>query len=177
MLMNIQDTFRTYPQNNAVTSNKDFPAGKIKGKKETVQESLAKKYGNADVFVSSKAKGTELDSAQDFQSDKEYSIILTEDEMNLLASTDPKDKKAQEKLYAQIDNAMKDAKSLGEEVQANEDLASVLQVGISVGTDGKSIYFAKTEEGDYQVDSKTNLMNMILEMLNHSQASAEGIAE
>lgn len=164
MLMNVQDKFSIYPQNNTVKNSRGSAEGKVK-------EALAKKYSNADVFVRSGTKTSSVGASQDFSSEKEYSIILDEDEMNLLASSDPKDRKAQENLYAQIDNAMNEAEKLGEEVSANDSLEDILQVGVSIGTDGKACYFAKTENNGFQVDSRESLMNTLLEKVGQAKAA------
>lgn len=163
MLMNVQDRGSAYPSANAVNSGK---------KSERVQDILSKRYSNAEIFVADRSKIGAVGYSQDYRSDKEYSIILDEDEMNLLASTDPKDKKAQEKLYAQIDTAMKDAEKLGEDVAAKVDPEKVWQVGVSVGNDGKSFYFANTENGGFQMDSKESLMDTLLEKIGLAKAEA-----
>ena len=58
-----------------------------------VVDLLQKKYDNADVFVA----GPNDDLSQ-IGGELEYSIILSEDEMKLLASDDPKDKESKDKL-------------------------------------------------------------------------------
>ena len=103
-----------------------------------VVDLLQNKYENADVFVA----GPNDDLSQ-IGGDLEYSIILSEDEMKLLASDDPKDKEAKNKLMGQIDDAMTAIKDMSEKIGENtgED-DEISNFGIKMDKNGKMSFFA-----------------------------------
>ncbi len=111
------------------------PEAEMYGK---VVDLLQSKYENADVFVA----GPNDDLSQ-IGGDLEYSIILSEDEMKLLASDDPKDKEAKNKLMGQIDDAMTAIKDMSEKIGENtgED-DEVSNFGIKLDKNGKMSFFA-----------------------------------
>lgn len=111
------------------------PEAEMYGK---VVDLLQNKYENADVFVA----GPNDDLSQ-IGGDLEYSIILSEDEMKLLASDDPKDKEAKNKLMGQIDDAMTAIKDMSEKIGENtgED-DEVSNFGIKMDKNGKMSFFA-----------------------------------
>ena len=123
-----------------------------------VVDLLQKKYDNADVFVA----GPEDDLSQ-IGGDLEYSIILSEDEMKLLASDDPNDKDAKDKLLGQIDDAMKMVSDLSDKISENtDDKDEISNFGISFGKDGKLNFFADMNGNSYNGTSLDDLINSIV---------------
>ncbi len=123
-----------------------------------VVDILQKKYDNADVFVA----GPDDDLSQ-IGGDLEYSIILSEDEMRLLASDDPKDKDAQNKLLGQIDDAMKTIGDLSEKItQSTGDEDEIANFGIKVDKEGKMNFYADINGNNYSDTSMDSLIKQIM---------------
>lgn len=123
-----------------------------------VVDLLQKKYDNADVFVA----GPEDDLSQ-IGGDLEYSIILSEDEMKLLASDNPNDKDAKDKLLGQIDDAMKMVTDLSDKISENtDDKDEISNFGISLGKDGKLNFFADMNGNSYNGASVDDLIKSIV---------------
>lgn len=119
-----------------------------------VVDLLQKKYDNADVFVAGPG-----DDLSQIGGDLEYSIILSEDEMNLLASDDPKNKEAKEKLLGQIDDAMKTISSMSEKIDANTDENDeIANFGIKLDKGGKMNFFADINGSSFAGDSIDSLI-------------------
>lgn len=130
------------------------PVAEMFGK---VVDMLQKKYENADIFVA----GPDDDLSQ-IGGDLEYSIILSEDEMKLLASDDEKDKKAKDKLLKNIDDAMNKISDLSKKIEENtgkdDDISNY---GISIGKDGKVNFFADINGKSYKDTSMDSLIKNI----------------
>ncbi|WP_029232182.1 DUF6033 family protein [Butyrivibrio sp. VCB2006] len=123
-----------------------------------VVDLLQKKYDNADVFVA----GPNDDLSQ-IGGDLEYSIILSEDEMKLLASDDPKDKEAKDKLMGQIDDAMNKISDLNQKIGENtDDKDEISNFGIRLGKDGKINFFADINGQSYTDTSMDALVKNIV---------------
>ena len=123
-----------------------------------VVDLLQKKYDNADVFVA----GPQDDLSQ-IGGDLEYSIILSEDELKLLSSEDPKDKKAKDKLMSQIDDAMSKITDFSKQIEENtgeEDTIS--NYGIRMGKDGKIDFFAEVNGKSYADTSMDALIKNLV---------------
>lgn len=119
-----------------------------------VVDLLQKKYDNADVFVA----GPGEDLSQ-IGGDLEYSIILSEDEMKLLASDDPKDKEAKDKLMGQIDDAMKTISDMSEKIGSNTDESDdISNFGIKMDKSGKLNFFADINGNSFKADSIDSLI-------------------
>jgi hypothetical protein len=123
-----------------------------------VVDLLQKKYDNADVFVA----GPNDDLSQ-IGGDLEYSIILSEDEMKLLASEDPKDKDAKDKLMGRIDDAMntisKMSEKIGENTDENDEISNF---GIKFDKAGNMNFFADVNGKSYIDNSMDALIkNMV----------------
>lgn len=131
------------------------PEAEMYGK---VVDKLQQKYDNADVFVA----GPNDDLSQ-IGGDLEYSIILSEDEMKLLASDDPKDKEAQEKLMGQIDDAMNTIKDMSEKINSStgED-DEISNFGIKLDKDGKMSFFADINGKSFADTSMDSLVKSIM---------------
>ena len=128
-----------------------------------VVDLLQKKYENADVFVAGPG-----DDLSQIGGDLEYSIILSEDEMNLLASDDPKDKEAKDKLLGQIDDAMNTISNMSEKIGENTDENDeISNFGITVGKDGKMNFFADINGSSF----KDSTLDGIIKSLMNSKAS------
>ena len=123
-----------------------------------VVDLLQKKYDNADVFVA----GPDDDTSQ-IGGDLEYSIILSEDEMKILASDDPKDKDAKDKLLGQIDDAMKMVSDLSDKISKNTDEKDeISNFGISFDKNGKLNFFADMNGSSYKGASVDELISSIV---------------
>ena len=123
-----------------------------------VVDLLQKKYDNADVFVAGKD-----DDLSQIGGDLEYSIILNEDEMKLLASDAPNDKEAKDKLLRQIDDAMKGIADMSEKIGNNTDESDeIANFGIKVGKDGKMNFFADINGSSIKADSMDDLVKSIV---------------
>jgi hypothetical protein len=123
-----------------------------------VVDLLQKKYDNADVFIA----GPDDDLSQ-IGGDLEYSIILSEDEMKLLASDDPKDKEAKEKLMGQIDDAMSKIKDMSDKIGENTgDEDEISNFGIKLDKDGKMSFFADINGKSFEDTSMDALVKNIV---------------
>ena len=123
-----------------------------------VVDLLQKKYENADVFIA----GPDDDLSQ-IGGDLEYSIILSEDEMKLLASEDPKDKDAKDKLLGQIDDAMKTISDLSSKISENtDDKDEISNFGLSIDKSGKINFFADMNGNSYKGGSLDDLISSIV---------------
>ena len=123
-----------------------------------VVDLLQKKYDNADVFVAGPG-----DDLSQIGGDLEYSIILSEDELNLLASDDPKDKEAKDKLLGQIDNAMKEITNMSEKIgESTGDDDEISNFGISIGKDGKMNFFADINGNSHKADSLDGIIQSLV---------------
>ena len=119
-----------------------------------VVDLLQKKYDNADVFVAGPG-----DDLSQIGGDLEYSIILSEDEMKLLASDDPKDKEAKDKLMGQIDDAMKTISDMSEKIGSNTDEQDeILNFGIRTDKNGVMNFFADINGGSFKADTVDDLI-------------------
>ncbi len=122
-----------------------------------VVDLLQKKYDNAEVFIA----GANDDLSQ-IGGDLEYSIILDEDEMKLLASDDPKDKKAKDKLLGQIDDAMKTISDLSGKIEgAVENSEEIENFGIKVDKGGKMNFFADIGGNSFSSPTMDDLIKTI----------------
>ena len=123
-----------------------------------VVDLLQKKYDNADVFVA----GPNDDLSQ-IGGDLEYSIILSEDEMKLLASDDPKDKDAKDKLLGKIDDAMNKISDLSQKIGENtgED-DDVSNFGIRLDKNGQFNFFADINGKSYTDTSMDALVKSLV---------------
>ncbi len=118
---------------------------------------LQKKYDNADIFVA----GPDDDLSQ-IGGDLEYSIILSEDEMKLLASDDPKDKEAKDKLLGQIDDAMKQINDMSDKISENTSEEDEIEnFGIRMGSDGKFNFFADINGKSFEGSSVDSLIKTL----------------
>ncbi len=123
-----------------------------------VVDLLQNKYDNADVFVA----GPDDDLSQ-IGGDLEYSIILSEDEMKLLASEDPKDKEAKDKLMGQIDDAMKTITDMSAKISENtDDTDEISNFGLSIGSNGKMDFFADINGGSFKGASIDDLVKSFM---------------
>ncbi len=123
-----------------------------------VVDLLQQKYDNADVFVA----GPNDDLSQ-IGGDLEYSIILSEDEMKLLASDDPKDKDAKNKLMGQIDDAMSKITDLSEKIGENtSEEDEISNFGIRLDKNGKLNFFADINGQSYTDTSMDALVKNIV---------------
>jgi hypothetical protein len=122
-----------------------------------VVDLLQKKYDNADVFVAGPG-----DDLSQIGGDLEYSIILSEDELNILASEDPKDKDAKDKLLGQIDAAMKKISDMSEKIgESTGDDDEISNFGITIGKDGKMNFFADINGSSHKADSLDGIIQSL----------------
>ena len=123
-----------------------------------VVDLLQKKYDNADVFVAGPG-----DDLSQIGGDLEYSIILSEDELNLLASDDPKDKDEKEKLLGKIDDGMNKITDLSQKITENTDENDeISNFGIRMDKDGKLDFFADVNGKSYADTSMDALIKTLV---------------
>ncbi len=123
-----------------------------------VVDKLQKKYENAEVFVAGPG-----DDLSQIGGDLEYSIILSEDEMKLLSSEDPKDKEAHDKLLSQIDDAMDKIGKLSEEIGKNTgDKDDISNFGLQIGKDGKLNFFADINGSSFKDSTMEGLIKSFM---------------
>ncbi len=123
-----------------------------------VVDLLQNKYDNADVFVA----GPDDDLSQ-IGGDLEYSIILSEDEMKLLASDDPKDKEAKYKLMGQIDDAMTAIKDMSDKIgESTSDEDEISNFGIKLDKNGKMSFFADINGKSFADNTMDSLVKSIM---------------
>ncbi|WP_026661590.1 DUF6033 family protein [Butyrivibrio proteoclasticus] len=123
-----------------------------------VVDLLQKKYDNADVFVAGPG-----DDLSQIGGDLEYSIILSEDEMKLLSSDAPQDKKAKDKLLGQIDDAMNKITDLGKKIGENtNEKDEVSNFGIRLDKNGKLNFFADINGKSYADTSMDALVKSLV---------------
>ena len=124
-----------------------------------VVDMLSKKYENADIFVA----GPDDDLSK-IGGDLEYSIILSEDEMKLLSSDDPKDKKAKEKLMGQIDEAMSTISKMSEKIgESTDEKDEISNFGLKFDKNGKMSFFADINGKSYSDDSVDSIVQKLME--------------
>ena len=129
-------------------------ASSLSETQQKAKEALEGRYENTEVLV---AKAGE-DMSGKIDRSKEFSIILSEDELNLLASEDPADEEAKNALLDKIDQTMDAVKSMGEKIQemglggSEDEESSILSYGVSIGEDGTVSMFAELDKtrGDQQ---------------------------
>ncbi len=122
-----------------------------------VVDMLQKKYDNADVFVAGPG-----DDLSQIGGDLEYSIILSEDEMKLLASDDPKDKEAKDKLMGQIDDAMKTISDMSGKIDgAVSNSEDIENFGIKFDKSGKMNFFADIGGSSFTSSTMDDLIKNI----------------
>ncbi|MBE5825680.1 MAG: hypothetical protein E7307_03495 [Butyrivibrio sp.] len=150
------------PQQKQVTDKLFGESAKIELSPEVekygkVVDLLQKKYDNAEVFVAGPG-----DDLSQIGGDLEYSIILSEDELNILASEDPKDKEAKDKLLGRIDDAMKTisdmSEKIGESTGENDEISNF---GITIGKDGKMNFFADINGNAHKADSLDGIIKSL----------------
>lgn len=165
---------RTSVKNNTAVKEKSSSVDKLFGDSAKIEfspevemygkvvDKLQKKYENADVFVA----GPNDDLSQ-IGGDLEYSIILSEDEMRLLASDDPKDKEAQDKLMGQIDDAMKTIDDMSKKISENTDESDdIANFGIKVDKSGNMNFFAEINGNSFSDVSMNSLLSAITSSKN-----------
>ncbi|WP_026651194.1 DUF6033 family protein [Butyrivibrio proteoclasticus] len=129
-----------------------------------VVDLLQRKYENADVFVASKG-----DDLSQIGGDLEYSIILSENEMKLLASDDPSDKEAKDKLLKQIDDAMTSIDKMSQQIGENTDEKDeISNFGISVDKNGKMNFFADINGNSYKGNTLEDIVSSLLKDKSNS---------
>ncbi len=118
------------------------PEAEMYGK---VVDMLQKKYDNAEIFVA----GPDEDLSQ-IGGDLEYSIILSEDEMKLLASENEKDQEAKNKLLGQIDQAMTTISEMSQKIsESSTEKDEISNFGIKFDKNGKMNFFADVNGNSY----------------------------
>lgn len=124
-----------------------------------VVDLLQKKYDNAEVFVAGPS-----DDLSQIGGDLEYSIILSEDELNILSSDDPKDKEAKNKLLGQIDDAMKTISNMSDKIGASTDENDeISNFGIKFDKSGKMNFFADINGSSFGGDSIDSIIQKLAE--------------
>lgn len=119
-------------------------------KAQTLLKKLRDTYGNMDFFVADFGKG---DNVKDFLSKagKEFSVILTVEELEKMAS----DKKYEKEYMDKVQGARRMSEQINKEygVTSVGEVASrtkVRKIGISINEDGTTTFFAELEKSGQQ---------------------------
>lgn len=109
--------------------------GKLSAKAQSYLENLRKKYGDYDFFVSNNP-----DAAQTVGSTKEYSVILTTEELEKMAEDDEYAEKVMGQVGSAVDKLNEiSSKDLGEGVK-------FAQLSVSIDSEGHMKFFAQLEK-------------------------------
>lgn len=130
-------------RNNADQMNKERET-------QRVIDDLSRRFWDADITI---GNGESFDLA----SDKSYSIILSDEELNILKGGSEEEK---EKLYRIIEESMKKLSDMKEAHKDNSSLIG-LDFGLFIGKDNIVSFLAKSEDQSYSADSIEALLDMI----------------
>lgn len=104
-------------------------------------EELKKKYGNMDFMV---AKYSSDEEAKEYlnRGTKEYSVLIDPETLEKMAA----DEETKNKYLSQLDDATGQLKEMEEKL--GEDGENVKSLGITIGSDGTTKYFAELEKSN-----------------------------
>ncbi len=141
---NYDNKVQNYAQRDTAKTEKAQSASKpqqvelSEGAKNVLKE-LQQKYGNMDFIVGSYE--TEEEAAEYLsRGTKEYSVLLDPEELEKMAA----DKNAKKEQMNQIEMAVGQLANM--KAQLGEEGATVKNLGVSIGKDGKTTLFASLEE-------------------------------
>ncbi len=141
---NYDNKVQNYAQRDTAKTEKTQSASKpqqtelSQGAKNVLKE-LQQKYGNMDFIVGSYE--TEEEAAEYLsRGTKEYSVLLDPEELEKMAA----DKNAKKEQMNQIEMAVGQLANM--KAQLGEEGATVKNLGVSIGKDGKTTLFASLEE-------------------------------
>ncbi len=141
---NYDNKVQNYAQRDTAKTEKTQSASKpqqtelSQGAKNVLKE-LQQKYGNMDFIVGSYE--TEEEAAEYLsRGTKEYSVLLDPEELEKMAA----DKDAKKEQMNQIEMAVGQLANM--KAQLGEEGATVKNLGVSIGKDGKTTLFASLEE-------------------------------
>ena len=112
-------------------------------KAQALLQELKKKYGNMD-FIVADYENEEEAAAYLSRGTKEYSVLIDPESLEEMAS----DEKTKVKYLSLIDEATDQLSDVKE--QLKEEGNEVTRVGVSIGKDGTSSYFAELEKSSAQ---------------------------
>lgn len=117
---------------------------------------LSEKYKDADFFV-----GGKEDDLAGIGGNKKYSVILSEDELKLLASDKEEDKEAREKLLKEIDEAMNGIGKMDKELEEVKTRFGDFRFGLRLGDDNTWQFFAQKGDKTFEASSILELIKTI----------------
>ena len=135
-------------------------------KAQKMLDKLKEKYGDkADIMVGDYSSEEEARGIMS-RGTKEYSVLLSEDELEKMAD----DEAYEQENYGKIESAMEMGTKLKEELEGSEDTA-LTHFGISFNADGSTSFFAELE----QVSERNKSFNE--DMKAQKEANKEAQAE
>ena len=120
-------------------------------KEDDILDDLSKRFKNADISVGNESSFP-IKSAQ-----KEFSVILSEDEMNILKNGSDEEK---EKLYQTIESSIKTLSDLSEKMKDDEDYGK-FDLGLSISNGNIISYLANDGKNSYSAGSIEDLIKEI----------------
>ena len=131
-----------------VSANKtDNAISKLSEGAQAVLDRLKEKYNNSDIFVADFSNDEEAQQIMS-RGTKEYSILITPDELEKMAADEAYEKDRNELIdnaFAMADK-IKDEYSVDKALNEDGDSTIVNRIGISIGNDGSVKIFADLEE-------------------------------
>ena len=124
---------------------------KERKKEDNILDNLSKRFTNADISVGSES------SFPIKSSHKEFSVILSEDEMNILKNGSDEEK---EKLYKTIESSIKTLSDLSEKMKDDEDYGK-FDLGLSINNGNIISYLANDGKNSYSAGSIDDLIKEI----------------
>ena len=116
---------------------------KDRKKEDDILDDLSKRFKNADISVGNESSFP-IKGAQ-----KEFSVIFSEDEMNILKNGSDDEK---EKLYKTIESSIKTLTDLGEKLKDNKDYGK-FDLGLSINNGNVVSYLADDGKNSYSAGS------------------------
>ena len=137
-------------------------------KAQKMLDKLKEKYGDkADIMVADYGSEEEARGIMS-RGTKEYSVLLSEDELEKMAD----DEAYEEENYSKIESAMDMGKKLKEELEGNEDTV-LSRFGISFNSDGTTSFFAELEQASERTKSFNEGMKAQKEADKEAQAKEQ----
>lgn len=148
-----QDFERAWIRDN-VTNSADAKA-RLDGYQK-VFSMLQKKYGNADVMIAGQG-----DDLSKLSGQKAYSIILSPEEMKLLASDAEADKEARAKLLQEIEDAMNGVGDMDKQLQDVKSRFGDFRFGLRMDENNQWMFFAQKGDKTFEASSILELIKTI----------------
>ena len=124
-------------------------------KTQKVLDEMSKRFKNADISIGDGSKFNLL-------GDKEYSVFLSDEELNILKSGNDEDK---EKIYKLIKESITKLSEMKEN-QKDEDILKSFKFGIAVGKENSISFLAQSNDNSFRNNTIEGLLEMIRDSKN-----------